>query len=421
MKIFWSWQFDTPGKIGRHFVRDALADAIAALKQPDEIEDAERPDGIDELHLDHDNKGLAGSPDLAPEILKKIRASAAFVADVTLVGRVRDDVDDSGKLLINSNVAIEYGFAAGVVGDERILMVQNTYYGDRKGLPFDLAGKVGPLQFYLSPEATSSQRARVKQELTSNLKERLMDIILLAAKSAAVPVVAPTRMPSIGGPAFFFEPAERLGSYSPREGLIAALDVTFTSPQAAFMRLLPKSSLPAPLTAERIHELIGAHKLALLDHNIMGGLATRNRYGSMFFDVRGEVRHEAVALSELFRNGEMWAISSSYFIQDGAGRDVLDLGPLRNGLARAINSFHHVYRKDLEGSTPVEIEMGVVGLEGTYCHEGKSQYRGPYMLAQVLSSFNLSANDGDASIDLGVNNFVALVAAEAGPVSRTLR
>ena len=24
MKIFWSWQSDTPGKTGRHFVRDAL-------------------------------------------------------------------------------------------------------------------------------------------------------------------------------------------------------------------------------------------------------------------------------------------------------------------------------------------------------------------------------------------------------------
>jgi len=33
MKVFWSWQSDTPGKIGRHFVRDALQAAIERLKE----------------------------------------------------------------------------------------------------------------------------------------------------------------------------------------------------------------------------------------------------------------------------------------------------------------------------------------------------------------------------------------------------
>jgi len=30
MKIFWSWQADTDGKTGRHFVRDALTEAVEA-------------------------------------------------------------------------------------------------------------------------------------------------------------------------------------------------------------------------------------------------------------------------------------------------------------------------------------------------------------------------------------------------------
>ena len=38
MKIFWSWRSLTAGKIGRHFVRDALTEAIKVLKQPNEIE-----------------------------------------------------------------------------------------------------------------------------------------------------------------------------------------------------------------------------------------------------------------------------------------------------------------------------------------------------------------------------------------------
>jgi hypothetical protein len=35
MKFFWSWQSDTPGAIGRYFVRDALLAAIKQLRQPE--------------------------------------------------------------------------------------------------------------------------------------------------------------------------------------------------------------------------------------------------------------------------------------------------------------------------------------------------------------------------------------------------
>jgi hypothetical protein len=37
MKVFWSWQADTPGNVGRFFVRDALAEVIKALKTDEDI------------------------------------------------------------------------------------------------------------------------------------------------------------------------------------------------------------------------------------------------------------------------------------------------------------------------------------------------------------------------------------------------
>lgn len=131
--MFWSWQADPPRESGRHFVRKALDTAIERLKQGNEIAEADR----DALHLDHDRKGLSGSPDLAPAILSKIRASQIFIADVTSIG-IGDASGTSKKKVVNSNVAIELGFAAGVVGDDKILMVQNTFYGRREDLPFDL-------------------------------------------------------------------------------------------------------------------------------------------------------------------------------------------------------------------------------------------------------------------------------------------
>ncbi len=149
MKIFWSWQSDTPGKIGRHFVRDALNEAIEVLRQPEEIEEPVERETREALHLDHDRKGVSGSPDLAPTIFKKISQAAVFVADVTLVGETtpnRGKFDErTPKKLINSNVAIEYGYAQHALSDTRILMVQNRPFGEREDLPFDLKHKAGPI------------------------------------------------------------------------------------------------------------------------------------------------------------------------------------------------------------------------------------------------------------------------------------
>jgi len=121
VKVFWSWQSDHPGQISRHFVREALEAAISELSQSPEIQEAQR-----EVSLDHDRKGVPGSPDLANTILDKIRASDVIIADVTPVGATGGD---PGKKLINSNVAIELRYSLGSLSDRRLIMVMNTYFG----------------------------------------------------------------------------------------------------------------------------------------------------------------------------------------------------------------------------------------------------------------------------------------------------
>jgi hypothetical protein len=106
MKIFWSWQSDTPGKTGRFLVRDALQDAIAALKQAPDIEEPTTQATREGMHLDHDVKNVRGSPDLARTILDKIDTAAVVVADATIVGATLGEGVSDGKKLINSNVAI---------------------------------------------------------------------------------------------------------------------------------------------------------------------------------------------------------------------------------------------------------------------------------------------------------------------------
>jgi len=154
VKIFWSWQSDTPGKTTRHFVRAALADAIKALKEPEEVEEPSERETREALHLDHDRQGIPGSPDLAPTIFEKIDDAAVVIADVTLVAELRAPDGQLLKKLINSNVAIEYGYAIRALGPTRVLMVQNLHYGNREQLPFDLKHKAGPLDYTLAPDAS---------------------------------------------------------------------------------------------------------------------------------------------------------------------------------------------------------------------------------------------------------------------------
>lgn len=144
MKIFWSWQSDTPGKTCRYLVRDSLQDAIEKLKQASDVEEPLR----ETVHLDHDIQGVTGSPDLVRTIFEKIEQSQVFVADITPVGAT-----GANKKLINSNVAIELGYALHVLTDKNILLVFNEHYGTHEDLPFDLRHKGGAIVFNLPSDA----------------------------------------------------------------------------------------------------------------------------------------------------------------------------------------------------------------------------------------------------------------------------
>jgi hypothetical protein len=160
VKIFWSWQHDTPGKIGRFLIRDALQEAIDQLKQAPDIEEPTR----ESLHLDHDIQNVTGSPDLTRTIFSKIDVSAVVIADVTLIGHVVA-TDDVNKKLINSNVAIELGYALHARTDHNVLLVFNQHYGKHEDLPFDLRHKGGAVVFNLRPDAGRQEIEEEKKKL----------------------------------------------------------------------------------------------------------------------------------------------------------------------------------------------------------------------------------------------------------------
>lgn len=177
--VFYAWQSDRPPKENRYFIRDALNEAIKLLcarsrgkeaGDGTEVQDSERPEEDEEIELDHDTKGVPGSPPIAEVIQAKIKKCSAFVADVTMVG----GTESGSKSLPNPNVMIELGMAFEAKTWGRVVLVMNTVYGGRDKLPFDLQHKREPVMFQCREE--DDRKAKVL-ELAKLLADRLQGML----------------------------------------------------------------------------------------------------------------------------------------------------------------------------------------------------------------------------------------------------
>jgi hypothetical protein len=127
-KIFYSWQANLPNNLNRGFIEKALQKALVPIHKDKTIEV--------EPVLDRDTIGLPGTPDIADSILSKIEEAQIFVCDVSIV---HESVEK--KYFPNPNVLFELGYASGVLGWDRIIMVMNKAFGDPALLPFDLRNR----------------------------------------------------------------------------------------------------------------------------------------------------------------------------------------------------------------------------------------------------------------------------------------
>lgn len=167
--VFYSWQSELPSNTNRGFVKTALDKAVRQLEK-DGIVD-QRPE------IDQDTKGVPGSPDIVETIFRKIRECDVFVADVSIVntqghGDLSDELTKliAGRPSPNSNVLIELGYALHCLGPERVIILQNTFFGDDL-LPFDLSQK-RVMKFTVGPEEDKApQRDELTKRLASALKE----------------------------------------------------------------------------------------------------------------------------------------------------------------------------------------------------------------------------------------------------------
>lgn len=397
MKVFWSWQADTEGKTGRHFVRDVLASALSELRE--ELTVYERQ----EIQLDHDRLGLTGSPDLAPAIYAKIREATVFVADVTTVGSVTIH-GGTVKRMINNNVGIELGFAAGTLGDEAILMVQNSYYGGRDDLPFDLRGKAGPIEFSLPPGATRDEMETQAKVLRQRFKAALRLFLPLPPAVETAPLER-RRWQSTP---LQFEGSERLDVLR-SEGK-PSRHVRFDAERGIYLRFMPRLSLAEPLTSARCLEIAESQHLALLYPDMRPGQAARNPQGAAVYRLRSPEGKNAAAATQLFHSGEIWAVTEAFF-----GSDTFLAGQLLEPLVRVLRSFHETSVHKLGGvATPIGIEIGAVGLSGLHCDLGLDRIVGPYFEDWIRVEATLQWTDFDPEREAIAQKFIDRTVEEAG-------
>lgn len=173
VKIFYSWQSDLPNPTNRRFIGDALGKVAKAIHQDDSIQV--------EPVIDRDTQDVAGSPDIANTIFDKIKNCQIFVCDVSIINQGSDR-----RLAPNPNVLVELGYALGILGWERVVLVINTAFGTIESLPFDL--RMRRVINYELPQEIEKTNAR--RELEGKLKTSLITIVAKIESSLAEEPVA---------------------------------------------------------------------------------------------------------------------------------------------------------------------------------------------------------------------------------------
>jgi hypothetical protein len=126
VRVFYSWQSDSPAITNLNAVRDCLSDACKALTKAD-------PDL--KLKRDEATRDTSGSPNIPLKILEKIEAADIFVADVTTVTPA-----GAARPCPNPNVGYELGYAVATLGWDRVILLFNEAHGVfPDDVPFDFA------------------------------------------------------------------------------------------------------------------------------------------------------------------------------------------------------------------------------------------------------------------------------------------
>ena len=295
---------------------------------------------------------------------------------------------NNGKSLINSNVAIELGYALSFVGNEGLLMVLNKAYGDRESLPFDLIHKAGPIMYNLPADSNKEQMEEVHASLVGVFKTALRDCLNAKRSSIESTVQNPhEEIPSIDSCAEYFKPNEVLA----KRKMIDVEDGTllYRSRALIYLRVIPKEAME-PLRESEISDLIYGIKVSPLRSGMREGAShERNKYGGMTYSFKTEDGCASLLTStQIFRNRELWGIDSTLLSR---GKHIPS-----NAYEQVLNAGLHNYVKFAEErlgyKCPFIVEAGAAGVEDyrmAMSPDYFDSYWGPITLREIQSRHEL--------------------------------
>lgn len=350
--IFWSWQSDRDPRVTRHLIREAMVIALDRLNSDSELEDR--------LDIDHDTKGMPGSPDIVASILEKIDAADMFVADITPIA-----VSESGKHLANPNVLIELGYAKKSLGPSRWITVWNTAFTECSvnDLPFDLRGKRGPITYNLFEGAQKSELSAARSSLAAAFEQAIGACLNSSSKSE--PVLAAWKPCAAGDQSSWIASGEAIPI---NEGWGSGVK-SLASGGRWYVRMLPAEFDPSQLDngAHAPPAFLGSYSSG----RTTGGTLTYS--GSVSADNASD---KLLGASMWFRStGEIWSThldergtyeGLSYSCGDGTSEHWAEA--LWYGLNKLASN---------GGKGPFRVRLGVTGLDGTYWPDGQRRGGNP--------------------------------------------
>ena len=350
--IFWSWQSDRNERVSRHLIRDALVIALERLTSGSDIEER--------LELDHDTKGLPGSPDIVASILEKIDQASVFVGDITPIA-----IADGGKQVANPNVLIELGYAKKSLGTARVITVWNTAFTNCRveDLPFDLRGKRGPISYNLNTGATKSELASARETLVGGFVDRISGCLESPENSG----FKNEWQPSVeGDPSIWIPP----GTPIPINEVFGSGTKTFVDGGRWYVRILPSKFDPMHLDGGAYAPLV----------DFYGGFSCGDTTGGKL-TYEGSVRadnakDELTGASMWFRStGEIWishaGVSGSY-----QGRNDFFGDYIPEKWASSISQALKM-SSEKGAAGPYKIRLGVTRLDGLTWPMGRYSHGSP--------------------------------------------
>lgn len=398
LKIFFSWQVDTPAREGRNFILRALKSALESIAVDIDVEEALR-----NIEIDRDTLDVPGTPPIVDTIFSKIDNASIFVPDLTFVGRRID-----GRPTPNPNVLIEYGWALKKLGHSCMLPVMNTAFGSPEGdaMPFDMRHLRHPIQYECKDSAAEEERTAARNKLAASMKLAITSILsaqqLRLDAPKAPPVAFQARTP-LDGFGKFRSKGEPLGVSD--SFMAKSQDVHDVGGPAHWLRVMPENNQGKELSISEIkRQAFMGSVLVPISATSSGHInlaQVRAEDGIGLYASLYENRLTTQWVVFVFKTGEIWSYDS-YMIDAAGEQEPKSIFLNRNDLARNLHDYAERLVK-LGVDQPLRWEIGLERIKGRTIYLPDDRYgrpRGHCVADQVVAGGTYFLDDdAEASIE----------------------